>query len=206
MGFYFLVFFLYKIINDRHRQAPLLKFLPGTKKKTQLHLVTGQRHLLKIFLWLFTAAVVLAENSTDLFAKNPGTSLGIGQDNINLTVGCSPTRAYHWKLGFVPAAGAEGTGVIYSGLGVRWFFSQKNAFDFYWLAPDLNLSYFDIDQARGAGAALGTGAGLEYRISERFSITGDMGPYWIYLRNFDPSLSRQSWDWVISTSINFYLR
>jgi len=139
-------------------------------------------------------------------AAHSGISLGIGQDNLNLTIAPSPTHAYNWKLGFVPPGSVDGLGVLYAGLGVRWFFSQKNAYDFYWLAPDLNLSYFDVDQALGVGTAVGTGAGLEYRISNRFSITADMGPYWLYLRNMDPVLTRQSWDWVISTSINYYLR
>ncbi|MBI4667848.1 MAG: hypothetical protein HY747_01480 [Elusimicrobia bacterium] len=130
-------------------------------------------------------------------------SIGLGQDNINILLPVGKKWAYQGRLGGVSAS--SGNGVYYLGSSLRRYFPKTPILDFY-LSPDINISHFDVDQAKGLGAALGATVGIEYRLRPRLGLSFDIGPYWIYLRNFEPAITRQSWEWIVNTNIHFYIR
>ncbi|MEK7287623.1 MAG: hypothetical protein AAB091_03575 [Elusimicrobiota bacterium] len=130
-------------------------------------------------------------------------SVGLGQDNINVLLPIGHRWAYQGRLGGMPASG--GQGVFFLGSSLRRYFPKTPALDLY-ASADTNGSYFDVDQAEGTGVTLGANAGVEYRLRARLSLSVDIGPYWIYLRNFEPLLTRQSWGWIINSSVNFYMK
>ena len=149
---------------------------------------------------LFTAGLIFLTLPAQ--AREP-LSLGLGQDNLNITWPVKKHWAIQSRLGLMPTT-STGAGVIYIGTGLRRYFKGSPNVKYY-MMPDFNLSYFDIDQAQGAGIAAGLAAGFEYRLSRQLGFSADAGPYGVYLLNYQPYMSHEDVVFIINTSIHWYL-
>jgi len=121
--------------------------------------------------------------------------LGLGNPYISLKYGLNSKLAGEIR-------GAFGSGISVYGIRGYYNFNPESKAVIF-LGGEADLISFDIEGISGEGNVLMVFVGLEYFISDKLTLSTDIGPALITVSSEGTSVSGP--EWVFNVGINFYL-
>lgn len=145
--------------------------------------------ILGIFLVGCSSSLVRANDISKKFG------LGVGNPYIALKYGFTPKLSGEIR-------GAFGSGIAVYGIRGYYNFNPENK-GVIFLGGEADLISFNTEEISGNGSVLMVFVGFEYFITEKLTLSTDIGPALITISSEGTSTSGP--EWVFNIGINFYL-